>query len=97
MLTAFFSVIAMVLQLAIIVIIINAVLSWLFAFDIVGRGNQFAGQIYEFTQKLTNPLLAPIRKVVPTIGSVDLSPLVLVLILVFLQNVAISWSNGRLL
>jgi YggT family protein len=97
MLSAFFDLIAMVIQLIIIVIIINAVLSWLFAFDIVSRRNQFAGQVYDFTQKLTNPLLAPIRRFIPTVGNVDLSPMVLVLGLLFIQQVLNRWAAGSFL
>lgn len=73
-----------VIQLVILLLIINAVLSWLIAFDLVGRGNRFVGSIYEGASRLTQPLLAPIRSVIPPVGGIDLSFIVLFLLLSFL-------------
>lgn len=75
-----------IVQLIIIVLIVNAVLSWLIAFEIVSRRNAFVNQIWGTTQRLTEPLLGPIRKVIPSIGGLDLSPIVLILGLLFLER-----------
>lgn len=75
-----------VIDLIIIVLIVNAVLSWLIAFQLVGRYNSMVGQFYEATNRLVRPLLAPIRAVVPPVGGLDLSPMVLILGMLFLQR-----------
>lgn len=85
-----------IVQLIIIVLIVNAVISWLVAFDIVSRRNAFVAQIWDFTQRLTDPLLKPLRRVIPPIGGIDLSPIVLILGLLFLVRllyavVPFSW------
>ncbi|MDZ4778513.1 MAG: YggT family protein [Alphaproteobacteria bacterium] len=86
-----------IVQLVIIVLIVNAVISWLVAFDIVSRRNAFVSQIYDFTQRLTDPLLKPLRRIIPPIGGMDLSPIVLILGLLFLVRllyavVPLSWQ-----
>jgi YggT family protein len=88
-----------IVQLIIIVLIVNAVLSWLIAFQIVNPyRNAFVRQIWEMAQRLTDPLLRPIRKVIPTMGGIDLSPIVLVLGLLFLERVLYSTvTTGSLL
>ena len=78
--------ISMVINLLIWLLIINAVLSWLLAFDVVNRSNRLVNTIWDFTNRLTEPLLAPLRKVIPLIGGIDLSPMVLILLLIFLDN-----------
>ena len=67
------------------VIIGNAILSWLVVFNVVNTRNQFVYQLARFLDALTEPLLRPIRKVIPLIGGVDLSPIVLILALQFLR------------
>jgi YggT family protein len=76
----------MVINLLIWLLIINAVLSWLIAFDVVNRSNRIVNMIWDFTTRLTEPLLKPLRKVIPLIGGIDLSPMVLILLLIFLDN-----------
>lgn len=71
------------------VIIANAVLSWLVAFDVVNLRNKLVATIYDTTDRLTNPALAPIRKVVPNLGGVDLSPVALIIGLQMVQRFAI--------
>jgi YggT family protein len=68
------------------VIIINAVLSWLVAFNILNTHNRFVFSILDTTYKLTDPVLNQIRKFIPTFGSIDISPLILILALMFLRN-----------
>jgi YggT family protein len=75
-----------IVQLIVIVLIVNAVISWLLAFEIVSRRNAFVAQIWDFTQRVTDPLLKPLRRIIPPIGGIDLSPIVLILGLLFLQR-----------
>ena len=69
------------------VIIINAILSWLVAFNILNTQNRFVFSVLDTTYKLTDPALNKIRRFIPTFGSIDISPVVLILILMFLRNV----------
>ena len=69
------------------IIIINAILSWLVAFNIINTQNRFVFSVLDATYKLTDPALNKIRRFVPTFGSIDISPLVLILILMFLRNI----------
>ena len=74
------------LGLYIWVIIIGAILSWLVAFDVVNTRNRVVYVIGDFTYRLTEPALRPIRRVVPDLGGVDLSPLLLILLLFFVRR-----------
>ena len=68
------------------VIIINALLSWLVAFNILNTQNRFVFSVLETTYKLTDPVLNKIRRFVPTFGSIDISPVILIVALMFLRN-----------
>jgi len=68
------------------IIIINAILSWLVAFNILNTQNRFVFSVLDTTYKLTDPALNKIRRFLPTFGSVDLSPVVLILFLMFIRN-----------
>ena len=68
------------------IIIINAILSWLVAFNILNTQNRFVFSVLDVTYKLTDPALNKIRRFIPTFGSIDISPVVLILILMFLRN-----------
>jgi len=69
------------------IIIINAVLSWLVAFNILNTQNRFVFAVLDATHKMTDPALNKIRNFIPTFGSIDVSPVVLILILMFLRNI----------
>ena len=68
------------------IIIINALLSWLVAFNILNTQNRFVFSILDATHKMTDPALNKIRSFIPTFGSIDVSPVILILILMFLRN-----------
>ena len=69
------------------IIIINAVLSWLVAFNILNTQNRFVFSVLDATYKMPDPALNKIRRFIPTFGSIDVSPVVLILILMFLRNI----------
>lgn len=75
-----------VLNLFIWALIISAVLSWLVAFGVLNMHNRVVYAIGDFFQRITEPVLAPLRRVLPNLGGVDISPLVLILLLVFAQR-----------
>ena len=70
------------------ILIINAVISWLIAFNILNTSNRFVYSILDVSYKLTDPPLNVIRRYLPNLGSVDISPIVLILGLMFLRNLA---------
>lgn len=84
-------------QLMVIIIIVNAVLSWLVAFDVVNYRNRLVGSIMQFTEALTAPLLAPLRAIIPSLGGVDITPIILILILQYLVSGWLIPQLGQLL
>jgi YggT family protein len=75
-----------IVSLYIWVLIINAIISWLVAFNVLNTGNRFVYSLLEISYKLTEPPLSFIRKYIPSIGSIDISPIILILGLMFLRN-----------
>jgi len=69
------------------VLIIGVIMSWLIAFNIINLSNQFVRTVYEVINRLTEPLLRPIRRILPDLGGVDISPVILILLLYFAQSV----------
>jgi len=69
------------------IIIINAILSWLVAFNVLNTQNRFVFSVLDVTYKLTDPALNKIRRFIPTFGSIDISPVILILLLMFLRNI----------
>ena len=68
------------------IIIINAILSWLVAFNVLNTQNRFVFSVLNVTYKLTYPALNKIRRFIPMFGSIDISPVILILLLMFLRN-----------
>tara|TARA_Y200000002_G_scaffold368965_1_gene362595 strand:- start:65 stop:355 length:291 start_codon:yes stop_codon:yes gene_type:complete len=77
-----------IINLYIWVLIIHVVISWLVAFNILNTGNRFVYSILEISYRLTNPPLNYIRRFLPNLGSIDISPVILILGLIFLRNLA---------
>ena len=75
-----------VITIYIWIVIINAILSWLVAFNILNTQNRFVFFVLDTTYKLTDPALNKIRRFIPTFGSIDISPVILILLLIFLRN-----------
>ncbi len=71
------------------VIIIGVILSWLIAFNVVNTHNRFVFLVQDITSRLTEPALRPIRRVLPNLGGIDISPIFLILALWFLEMVII--------
>src|SRR5262245_63761539 len=86
---ALLDVILIALQLYIWLLIAAAVLSWLIAFNVVNARNQFVATVGQFLYRITEPALRPIRNVMPNLGGIDISPVILVLIIILLERVII--------
>jgi YggT family protein len=76
-----FLVLHLLLQAVIWVVIANAIVSWLIAFDVVNMRNGAIRQIVYFLDAITRPLLAPFRRIIPTLGGVDISPVILIILI----------------
>jgi YggT family protein len=74
------------LQLAVWLLIIQAIMSWLLAFNVINRRNQFVATVWSFMLAITEPVLRPLRRIIPPFGGLDLSPLVLLLAIYFIRD-----------
>lgn len=72
-----------IIGLMILFIIASAILSWLFAFDVINHRNRFVNQLAGFLDAVTRPLLEPFRRIIPSLGGIDISPIVVLLLLNF--------------
>jgi YggT family protein len=84
---ALFLVIDLALQLYIYLLVASAVLSWLIAFNVVNVRNQFVATIADFLYRITEPALRPIRNLMPNLGGIDISPVILIFIIIFIRYV----------
>jgi len=69
------------IQAVIWLIIANAIISWLIAFDVVNMRNRTVAQIVRFLDAITRPILRPLRRVIPTLGGIDITPVILIVVL----------------
>ena len=88
---ALLDVILLVLQLYMYIVIAAVILSWLVAFNVVNPRNQFVSMIGEFLYRITDPVLRPIRNMLPPMGGIDISPIILFLIIILIQRVIIYY------
>jgi YggT family protein len=88
---AFLNLVSTVISIYIWLLIAQAVLSWLVAFGIVNRYNRVVATIGDFLWRVTEPLLRPIRRVLPDLGGIDISPVLLILLLWFLRNLMFEY------
>ncbi|MFO1261355.1 MAG: YggT family protein [Sphingomonadaceae bacterium] len=87
MVLALFQIIMILLNVLWWIIIVQAIMSWLIAFNVINTHNDFVRSIWVALDRLTEPLYRPIRKVMPDLGALDLSPMVVLLIIIILQTV----------
>lgn len=80
---------ALVINLFIWVVIISAVLSWLIAFNVVNTNNRFVYTVADMLYRITEPALRPIRSFMPNLGGIDISPVILILLLIFFRDVVL--------
>src|SRR5262245_3625347 len=84
-------IILLVLDIYIWLLIAAAILSWLVAFNVLNSRNQFVAMIGDFLYRITEPVLRPIRNVLPSLGGIDVSPVVLILIIILLKDIIIRY------
>jgi YggT family protein len=88
---ALFQTIDLALNLYTWVLIGSAIFSWLYAFNVINSSNQFVGAIGTFLYNVTEPVLRPIRRVMPNLGGIDISPIIVLLIIFFLRS--LLWTS----
>jgi YggT family protein len=84
---ALLDIIIMLLQLYIYLLVAAAILSWLIAFNVVNTRNQFVHMLADFLYRITEPVLRPIRNLLPNLGGIDVSPVILILIIILIERV----------
>ena len=85
------NIILIVLDIYIWLLIAAAILSWLVAFNVVNSRNQFVAMVGDFLYRITEPVLRPIRNVLPNLGGIDVSPVVLILIIILIKDVIVRY------
>ena len=83
---ALFGIVDMVLQILVWVIIVQIILSWLVAFNVINTSSNFVRTVLDALDRLTSPLYRPIRKIMPDFGGIDFSPIVLILAIQILRR-----------
>ena len=81
MISALLFLIDSLIQIAIVLVIVTAILSWLVAFDVINLRNPTMYRVVRALDALTEPLLRPIRRILPNLGGIDISPIILLLLL----------------
>ena len=82
---AIFYLVLQILKIYTYVVIANVVISWLIAFNVLKTSNRFVYSILEFTYRLTDPFLNRIRRFLPNLGAFDISPIILLLLIWFIE------------
>ena len=88
---AVLDIVLLILQIYIWLLIAAAVLSWLIAFNVVNTRNQVVHVLGDFLFRITEPVLRPIRSIMPNLGGIDVSPVILILLIIFLENVIVRY------
>lgn len=88
---AILDVLMLALNLYTWIIIVSAILSWLIAFNVVNTGNDVVRSVWSFLYQVTEPVLRPIRRVLPNLGGIDVSPIILLLGIFFLQRIIVLY------
>ncbi len=79
------------------IFLIVIIMSWLISFNVINTRNQFVNSVWRVLNQITEPILKPIRRIIPPVGGLDLSPLIVFIIIFFLQNWISSIAMGRLI
>ncbi len=90
-------VILIILDIYIWLLIASAVLSWLVAFNVINTRNQFVATVGDFLYRITEPVLRPIRNLLPSLGGIDLSPVVLILIIILIKDIIVRYIYPNVL
>ena len=84
-----------IISLYIYILFFAVIASWLISFNVINTSNRVVYMIVDFLYKITEPVLRPIRRILPNMGGLDISPVVLILILWFLRDLLFEMAGGR--
>jgi YggT family protein len=84
-------VILLLLDIYIWLLIAAAVLSWLVAFNVVNSRNQFVAMVGDFLYRITEPVLRPIRNIMPNLGGIDVSPVIVILLIILIKDIIVRY------
>ena len=79
------------------IVIINVIISWLIGFNVLNTQNRFVFMVLDFSNRLTSPILNKIRNFLPNFGSIDISPVVLLLVLWFIKSLMYEYLRPTML
>jgi YggT family protein len=98
MVYALLSTLSLILSLVWWVFLIMIIMSWLISFGVINTRNQFVASLWRLLNQVTDPILRPIRRVIPPVGGLDLSPIIVFIVIFFLQRLIENFAvTGRLL
>jgi YggT family protein len=98
MVYALLSTLSLILNLVWWVFLIMIIMSWLISFNVINTRNQFVANVWRVLNQVTEPILRPIRRVIPSVGGLDLSPIIVFIIIFFLQQLIANFAvTGRLI
>ena len=98
MIYALVSTLNLILSLVWWVFLIMIIMSWLISFNVINTRNQFVAGVWRALNQITDPILRPIRRVIPPMGGLDLSPIIVFIIIFFLQQLIANFAvTGRLI
>jgi len=83
---ALYNLLTTVITLYVWALILSAILSWLVAFNVINTQNRFVYEVGNFLHRVTEPALRPIRRIIPNLGGIDISPIILILALFFVRD-----------
>lgn len=92
-----FFILGALLNLLRLAIIVGAILSWLFAFDVINYRNRFVASLAEALDRITAPVLAPLRAFIPPLGGIDITPIIALIIITGIMNYLLPASQMALL
>jgi YggT family protein len=92
-----FFIINALLNLFVIALIVSAVLSWLLAFDVVNYRNRFVAGLAEALDRITGPVLAPLRRIIPSLGGIDITPIIVIIVIRGVQSILLPASHSAML
>ena len=90
-------IVSSLLSLAILALVVNAILSWLVAFEVVNMRNRYIYQLTRFLDAVTRPILRPAQRLIPPFGGVDISPVIVIIVLIGIQRFLLPLIFGPLI
>ena len=80
-----------IINIYIYILVVWVVMSWLVAFDVINLRNRFVRMVHDVLNRLTDPVMRPIRRILPNLGGLDLSPLIVFVLLMFIQRLLLEY------